>query len=89
LATGKSSLFKNGSVRFSKQVVCSLKGFQVQVAESASRLVGTKIDLATRLVQEPVARDWAKSKGMPYFEVSAAQGRNVETVFKEMASRLS
>jgi hypothetical protein len=52
-------------------------------------LVGTKIDLATRLVQEPVARDWAKSKGMPYFEVSAAQGRNVETVFKEMASRLS
>ena len=70
-------------------MVCSLKGFQVQVAESASRLVGTKIDLATRLVQEPVARDWAKSKGMPYFEVSAAQGRNVETVFKEMASRLS
>ena len=53
------------------------------------RLVGTKIDLTTRLVQEAVARDWAKSKGMPYFEVSSAQGRNVETVFKEMASRLS
>mmetsp|Transcript_96827 Transcript_96827/g.118615 ORF Transcript_96827/g.118615 Transcript_96827/m.118615 type:complete len:185 (+) Transcript_96827:52-606(+) len=60
-----------------------------QGSEPLYALVGTKIDLSTRQVQEQAARDWAKSKGMLYFEVSAAQGRNVETVFKEMASRLS
>ncbi|CAK9001217.1 unnamed protein product [Durusdinium trenchii] len=59
-----------------------------QGSEPSYALVGNKIDLHTRLVQEQVARDWAKSHGMPYFEVSGAQGRNVEMVFKELASRL-
>ncbi|CAE7876452.1 rab1B, partial [Symbiodinium microadriaticum] len=60
-----------------------------QGSEPIYAVVGTKTDLHPRLVQEQVARDWAKSRGMPYFEVSGAQGRNVEMVFKELASRLS
>ncbi|CAE7814026.1 rab1B [Symbiodinium sp. CCMP2592] len=60
-----------------------------QGSEPIYAVVGTKTDLHPRLVQEQVARDWAKSRGMPYFEASGAQGRNVEMVFKELASRLS
>mmetsp|Transcript_87180 Transcript_87180/g.154383 ORF Transcript_87180/g.154383 Transcript_87180/m.154383 type:complete len:188 (-) Transcript_87180:59-622(-) len=52
-------------------------------------VVGTKTDLGTRLVQEQAAKDWAKGHGMQYFEVSAAQNKNVENPFKELASRLS
>lgn len=58
-------------------------------SEPQYALVGTKIDLHTRLVQEQAAKEWAKSHQMPYFEVSGAQGRNVELVFKELASRVS
>ncbi|CAJ1384730.1 unnamed protein product [Effrenium voratum] len=61
-----------------------------QGSEPQFAVVGTKTDLTTtRMVQEQTGRDWAKSKSIPYFETSAAQGRNVEMVFKEMASRLS
>eukprot|EP00930_Biecheleria_cincta_P033219 TRINITY_DN23001_c0_g1_i1.p1 TRINITY_DN23001_c0_g1~~TRINITY_DN23001_c0_g1_i1.p1 ORF type:complete len:187 (+),score=16.99 TRINITY_DN23001_c0_g1_i1:143-703(+) len=52
-------------------------------------LVGTKTDLNPRAVQEQAAKDWAKCKGYPHFEVSAIHGQNLEIAFKELASRLS
>ncbi|CAJ1431527.1 unnamed protein product [Effrenium voratum] len=58
-----------------------------QGSEPQFAVVGTKTDLTTtRMVQEQTGRDWAKSKSIPYFETSAAQGRNVEMVFKEMSN---
>jgi len=53
----------------------------------ACSLVGTKIESGPRMVSDSVARDWAKSKGFGYFEVSALQRRNVDAPFQDLVSR--
>lgn len=52
-------------------------------------VVATKVESAPRAVPEQSARDWAKGRSLPYFEVSSVQGKNVEMPFKELASRTS
>eukprot|EP00933_Yihiella_yeosuensis_P071480 TRINITY_DN79687_c0_g1_i1.p1 TRINITY_DN79687_c0_g1~~TRINITY_DN79687_c0_g1_i1.p1 ORF type:complete len:186 (-),score=24.19 TRINITY_DN79687_c0_g1_i1:73-630(-) len=52
-------------------------------------LVGTKAESSPRSVTEQVAREWARGRNLPYFEVSAAQKTGLEMPFKELASRLS
>mmetsp|Transcript_61741 Transcript_61741/g.108136 ORF Transcript_61741/g.108136 Transcript_61741/m.108136 type:complete len:184 (-) Transcript_61741:63-614(-) len=52
-------------------------------------VVGTKVESGPRVINEQTARDWAKAKGLPYFEVSVAQGKNVESPFKHLASCLA
>ena len=48
-------------------------------------LVGNKADReAEREVQWSEAQTWARSHHMPYFEVSALQGTNVEAAFEEV-----
>merc|ERR1712187_909103 len=51
-------------------------------------LVGTKIESGPRVVAEQTARDWAKTKSLPYHEVSGALNKNVETAFKDILGRL-
>mmetsp|Transcript_35289 Transcript_35289/g.77098 ORF Transcript_35289/g.77098 Transcript_35289/m.77098 type:complete len:185 (+) Transcript_35289:88-642(+) len=51
-------------------------------------VVGTKVDSGARVVPEQLARDWAKSKGFTYTEVSAASGKNIEVCFMDLAWKL-
>eukprot|EP00038_Savillea_parva_P029333 m.70425 g.70425 ORF g.70425 m.70425 type:complete len:214 (+) comp8644_c0_seq1:337-978(+) len=48
-------------------------------------LVGNKIDLESRSVDEEQARQWASSKQMKYFECSARESLNVEQAFTAVA----
>lgn len=49
-------------------------------------LVGNKIDLGQekRVIQASLAKKWAKSKGMQYFECSALNGSNLDEAFQAL-----
>ena len=51
-------------------------------------LVGMKIDSGPRMVPELAARDWAREKGLSYFEASAVVRKNVDEAFEDLAVRL-
>mmetsp|Transcript_25692 Transcript_25692/g.59384 ORF Transcript_25692/g.59384 Transcript_25692/m.59384 type:complete len:189 (+) Transcript_25692:91-657(+) len=50
-------------------------------------VVGTKTESGPRMVSDTVAREWAKTKGFAYFEVSAFQHKNIEAPFQEILAK--
>eukprot|EP00929_Paragymnodinium_shiwhaense_P006208 TRINITY_DN10919_c0_g1_i2.p1 TRINITY_DN10919_c0_g1~~TRINITY_DN10919_c0_g1_i2.p1 ORF type:complete len:186 (+),score=38.73 TRINITY_DN10919_c0_g1_i2:78-635(+) len=48
-------------------------------------VAATKVDIPGRLVTEQNGREWARSKGFSYYEVSAAMAMNVEQPFLELS----
>lgn len=44
-------------------------------------VIGNKIDLPERRVEKDEAKAWCESNGMPYFEASAKDAKNVDRVF--------
>jgi small GTP-binding protein len=54
-------------------------------------LVGNKCEAKMeprRAVKHAVARDWAKSKGIPYYEISARQNAGVKEMFETSLTRV-
>ena len=54
-------------------------------------LVGNKCEPkmeARRVVKHTDARDWARSKGIPYYEISARQNAGVKEMFEESLARV-
>ena len=47
-------------------------------------LIGNKIDLQYREVQQEEAQSKAKELGLPYFEVSAKTGQNLQNLFNKL-----
>jgi len=50
-----------------------------------SVIVGNKIDLLPREVEKKEGERYSKSLNIPYFETSAATGKNIHKVFKTIA----
>jgi len=64
----------------------SLRAFPKEGEDIPFVLVGNKADKEWgREVQWSEAQTWARSHNMPYIEVSARQGTNVQVVFEEAA----
>lgn len=78
----------------SKESFKSVAGWLGQIDSHASQevvkvLVGTKIDLeGEREVSEEEGRKEAKRHGLPFFEVSAKSGHNIEELFLELTGRI-
>jgi len=52
-------------------------------------LVGNKIDLENdRKIDKQIIEKFAEKKGMKYYETSAKEGTNIDTVFKELAEEI-
>ena len=51
-------------------------------------LVGNKIDLDAHQVTKEEASEYANSKGLQYYEVSAKQNENISNVFRDIAMKL-
>ncbi len=51
-------------------------------------LVGNKIDLDGHQITKGEAEEYAKSKGLQYYEVSAKLNENVGGLFKDIAMKL-
>eukprot|EP00747_Dinoflagellata_sp_TGD_P165523 gnl/TRDRNA2_/TRDRNA2_186894_c0_seq1.p1 gnl/TRDRNA2_/TRDRNA2_186894_c0~~gnl/TRDRNA2_/TRDRNA2_186894_c0_seq1.p1 ORF type:complete len:204 (+),score=43.41 gnl/TRDRNA2_/TRDRNA2_186894_c0_seq1:63-614(+) len=51
-------------------------------------VAGTKVESGPRVVTEGMAKDWCAKGDFRYFDVSVAQGKNVQAVFEELVRKL-
>mmetsp|Transcript_21583 Transcript_21583/g.37076 ORF Transcript_21583/g.37076 Transcript_21583/m.37076 type:complete len:184 (+) Transcript_21583:113-664(+) len=51
-------------------------------------VVGNKIDVKKRAINEKEARAWAASRGYMYFETSASSGENVNMMFNSLFAKV-
>mmetsp|Transcript_37119 Transcript_37119/g.73495 ORF Transcript_37119/g.73495 Transcript_37119/m.73495 type:complete len:187 (-) Transcript_37119:155-715(-) len=75
--------FQNLESWFEEMQRCNAGGGSLKCA-----VVGTKAESGPRMVPEQAARDWARAKCATYFDVSTAVGKNIESAFRDLASRL-